>query len=889
MYRGRGPTLFCAVAISFLIAAPHLHAASPSLCLSIEEGCNVLDGTLRVRIQLGATDSRVVSGQFSIQYDPARLDFAYITPGQTCDPTSPFNTELFEVVDESTGVIHYGTSIELGGAGTHGPALVACATFKIIAGVPGNVCLFNGPNPYETRLSNEMGFPVFINNAIACPTANPAPSYSCDSYVTSLNCVCPNGIAPDCSLLTDQCHTGYCDGFPGQCLSFPQDAGSCNDNNPCTHPDKCDNGYCIGTNCPDPSLCVIGEEGCHVPGSVVRYKVQLGSGEPIITSGQFTLMYDPAALDFLSIAPGDNCDVTSPFTNEIFENVDENQGKISYAVGIAPGIGVGTSGPATMACVTFMALGGTSTDLCMVSADNPFETRLSDDMGNSVTPDNGDTCHPYRPPPALSCASTIFDDTCNCPLGPPDCSRFTNSCNEGVCIDMPAHCQAMPDNEGQGCDDGYACSANESCVSGTCMATDCNNPSLCVNGGSSCPTIGGLYQVSIIVGSGDDVIVSGEFSLHYNPLALDFVSIAPGGGCDPTSPFDSEIFEFVNEATGDIHYAAGVDISSGGVGTMGPAALACLTFIVLKDTESNVCLFQDENPLITALVNDQGESIEIYNAVDCPLPQPSTDLSCLNIDVIDSCECPGGTADCTHLSDDCNLGFCDGPPYRCQSMSINEGGQCNDGNPCTTIDTCTNGVCMGTGCTSPSLCVLTEETCQVPSTKLVRIVIGEGDPYIVGGSFMMNFDPSIVSFISIEPGATCDPLSPFVLEVYEDVDLVTGSIFYAVGVDPGMENPGTQGPATLACLNIQLNAVDLDSSICISTGTNPSYTLLADRNGFSIPVDNTKDCVEPLLGDSLLSCDHVCKPVPTTTTWGTIILTLLLLVAARLRITARPI
>lgn len=882
MDRGRKRCI-CNLAVWILLTGvlPCARGNSASLCLHLENGCHVVGSALHARIRLDAGVTTVVSGQTTVQYDPNRLEFVAIAPGNTCDPTSPFVVPLFQVVDVAGGLIHFATSIQPGGLGATGQTTLACATFKIKAGVPGQLCLISAPNPYETRLSNNLGLPVFINNSAACPTSSPPPAFSCAHYVTSLNCVCPGGPPPDCTLLTDECNIGYCSGQPAQCTAAPQDGGSCDDENPCTHPDKCANGFCIGTNCPDPSLCVVSTNGCHVQGSLARFRVVLGAGVSVITSGQFTIRYDPAALDFLSIQPGDHCDAGSPFTNEIFESVNEGLGRVQYAVGIAPGIGTGTSGPATMACLTFLILDGSSTEICMVDAGNPFVTELADDMGHRVHPDNGDTCHPHRSLPVMSCAALEVDASCDCPNGAPDCSWYTDDCNIGVCVEPSAHCEGAPTNDGLACIDDYQCSSNEICVNGRCLASDCDNPSLCLVGGSSCPTLGGLYHVIVNIGAGDDMIVSGEFTLRYNPLALDFYSIVPGVHCDPASPFAVELFRDVDENEGIIRYAAGIDLAAGN-GTMGPAALACLSFVILNDTTSRVCLTPGANPFFTRLSNNMGQPIEIYNAHDCPLPGSSTDLSCLPIEVINNCVCPGGVADCSHLNDACNVGYCDGPPKQCRVIAINDGGDCDDGNPCTTLDLCHEGVCVGSGCESPSLCVVADENCLVNRLKRVRIVMGAGDPFVVGGSFVLNYAPSVVRFLDVSPGNTCDPASPFMLEIHENVNEAAGTIFYAVGIDLFMNNPGTQGPATLACLTFELLAFDENSVVCLLTGDNPMFTMLVDANGFPVPVDNSKDCFLPG-GGSLLACDEVCQPVPTASTWGLIVFGLLLITAARLR------
>lgn len=874
----RGCALAAFVSLLFIDS---LHASNPSLCIDQDPRCHVLGGALRFRVKLGTSTQSIVSGQFSIQYNTQLLEFVNIMPGHDCEPSSPFEAGLFESVDTINGVIHYGVGIALGGTGTSTSTSMACVTFRILGSSPGEVCLFNGPNPFETKLANSFGFPVIISNASSCPLPPGSTGISCDSYVVSQSCVCGSGLPPDCSLLSDDCNAGVCTGLPAQCERLAYVNGACDDENECTNSDECDDGWCIGTNCPDPSLCVTPMAGCFVPGSLARFEIDLGSGQPLINGGQFSLSYDPTALRFVSIEPGAGCDPTSPFSYEVFENVKKHLGQIFYAVGIEPGVGTETTGPATMACVSFVVLQGPRAEVCLFDAGNPQETILSSEKGMPIQVDNADTCHPHRGYPILSCDEVSTTDTCDCGGITANCSPMDSPCSVGVCEGSPASCVSHSINEGLPCDDGYECSTIDLCESGLCRGQNCTNPSLCLQANETCPVVDGLHRIVVQMGDGSPVITSGEFSIAYDPTVLELVSIEPGHSCDPTSPFVLPIFLDVDEVNGVIHFAVGVDLNGPLLGTQGPAALACLAFRIMADIDSDVCIFREPNPLRTALVDDQGRDVEIYNAFHCPLVGAAVDVTCLPVEVMDTCLCDVGVPDCSLLTDACNLGFCGGTPNQCRQMPTNEDGFCDDINPCTIVDKCSEGVCVGTGCASQSLCVDVDESCQVPSEKLVRVIMGAGDPYIVGGEFTLLYDPSVVEILAIHPGASCDPDSPFVMEIFESINAIDGEIFYAVGVELGANAEGTQGPAVLACIEIRLLERDPNSEICLYADQNPAITVLVDRNGFPVYVDNTEDCTEDLFRNPLLSCDRACIPIPTLTTWGTVILALLMLVGGK--------
>ncbi len=58
--------------------------------------------------------------------------------------------------------------------------------------------------------------------------------------------------------------------------------------------------------------------------------------------------------------------------------------------------------------------------------------------------------------------------------------------------------------------------------------------------------------------------------------------------------------------------------------------------------------------------------------------------------------CTGDSVDCSHLDDGCTIGVCNESNGECETDSAEDGGSCDDLNPCTEGDTCTDGVCDGT-------------------------------------------------------------------------------------------------------------------------------------------------------------------------------------------------
>ena len=61
---------------------------------------------------------------------------------------------------------------------------------------------------------------------------------------------------------------------------------------------------------------------------------------------------------------------------------------------------------------------------------------------------------------------------------PPDCSGLTDQCNDGVCDDVLDACVSQPKTDGLSCDDGDACTTDDTCAAGTCAGS----PLSCADG-----------------------------------------------------------------------------------------------------------------------------------------------------------------------------------------------------------------------------------------------------------------------------------------------------------------------------------------------------------------------------------------------------------------------
>ena len=87
---------------------------------------------------------------------------------------------------------------------------------------------------------------------------------------------------------------------------------------------------------------------------------------------------------------------------------------------------------------------------------------------------------------------TCVAGACEVTVTPPDCSSLTNDCNTGTCNATNGECEAIPSNNGGSCDDGNACTENDTCNDGTCAgsAVDCSGLSDECNTGTCNATSG---------------------------------------------------------------------------------------------------------------------------------------------------------------------------------------------------------------------------------------------------------------------------------------------------------------------------------------------------------------------------------------------------------------
>lgn len=165
------------------------------------------------------------------------------------------------------------------------------------------------------------------------------------------------------------------------------------------------------------------------------------------------------------------------------------------------------------------------------------------------------------------------------------------------------------------------------------------------------------------------------------------------------------------------------------------------------------------------------------------------------------------------------------------------------------VSICVSGASLAA---DPSVCVVVDAGTPVLGESIgVSLVLGSGDPFIVGGQFAVRYDPNALTYDGVSAGTMCDAASPFGQIGSLELDEANGELLLSVVVPIGQS--GTQGPATLACMDFVV-ASQTASEVCVIDEID---TFLSREGGVAVTPNNTADCpAEP----PALACGHILEP-----------------------------
>jgi hypothetical protein len=539
-------------------------------------------------------------------------------------------------------------------------------------------------------------------NGTGCDDGKPCTTGdSCQAGVcvpTVNNCGCTtNG---DCHAL-DQCHDdGTCGGDFKCTYPVKTNGTGCDDGNPCTQTDTCQSGVCTGAN---PKTCGAPDQ-CH----------EAGSCDP----GNGTCVY-PSKTDGTACSDGDLC-----------TQVDTCQGGV--CVGSQPKICAndecrfgGNCVPATGQCD-----GVPKPDDTPCNDGNPCtqndKCTAGACAGAAVTCTALDSCHNVGTcssttglctnPPKLNGADCDDGNACTsgekCTNGV--CGNATSvvtcaptdACHaEGVCDPATGQCSNPIRPNGTPCNDEKECTTGDTCQAGACTpaASDCT-----CNVTGDCPAVN-QCQMAVVCNSSHKC----EYVLKTDGTPCDDGDACTTGETCTDGVCGTPTSTVTCTALDQCH----------GVGACDPATGKCTNPIKADGTSCNdqvTCTTGDacQAGVCVFAVND----CTCVDDGDCPAPTPcleqgtcsptthkcsysakSDGTPCDDGNACTSgescqggmCEAPTQVVTCAPLDACHEAGVCDVATGRCSDPLKADDTTCDDGDECTTGETCQGGLCMG--------------------------------------------------------------------------------------------------------------------------------------------------------------------------------------------------
>ncbi|MFO0760369.1 MAG: kelch repeat-containing protein [Byssovorax sp.] len=595
-----------------------------------------------------------------------------------------------------------------------GPAMI---TPRYAEGVTllqtGKVLAAAGANGAVVLTSAEI---MSLNNAngTACTLAGECQSGFCvDGFCCSA--ICNAGACDSCALSGGASANGTCTLLTGT---------ACDDSNACTQTDTCQAGLCVGGN---PKVCAA-SDACHDVG---------------VCAPATGICSNPNKVN------GSACNDGNPCTqNDTCQNGACVAGAPIVCAASDACHDVGVCNPATGICSNPAKANGaacndgnacTQNDTCQNGAcvaGAPVVCAASDachDVGvcNQATgvcsnPNkaNGSACNDGNP-----CTQ---NDTCQngvCTAGAPVVCVASDACHDaGVCNPATGVCSNPNKANGSPCNDGNACTQNDTCQAGVCTG----GPAVVCSASDQCHDVGVCNQATGVCSNPPKA--DGAACNDGNACTLTDTCVAgacTGGNAVVCAALDScHDAGVCNQATGMCSNPAKAD------GVACDDGNAC--------TQTDTCMAgtcMGNNP-VTCVALDQCHDAGACDMVTgkCSDPAKVDGAMCDDGDActeLDSCTagaCTGGMPVTCVPMDECHdAGKCDAATGMCDNPAKADGSQCDDKNACTSTDVCTAGVCGG----AAKECMAMDEchdvgTCDAASGDCSNPAKADGTPCSTG-------------------------------------------------------------------------------------------------------------------------------------------------------------
>jgi len=587
----------------------------------------------------------------------------------------------------------------------------------------------------------------------------------------------PCSTAADCDD-TNECTSDFC--HPVGVCYHGNVSGSCDDSNACTQNDTCSSGTCVGSQVPGCILCSTAADcndnsPCTIDscvGGVCQYSPNNGVA---CDDNNICTSTDTCSGGACAGTPIAGCD-------ECSADPECNDGNPCTTDSCHP-VGICIYANNTLPCNDGIAC--TQNDVCnnATCAGTPTPDGGACDDGSSCTTNDtctGGVCDGVPANDGASCndgSICTFADVCAggaCAGTPNDCSPLTNACNVGVCNETTGMCAQMVANNGGACNDGAACTQNDTCGAGVCSGTsvDCSPlTGICAIG--TCNSSTGLCE-AIPRNEGspcDDQSLCTSNDSCVKGVCTGSVTDCSGlnntcnvgvcnsgtGSCETAPANEGGVCDDASLCTQNDRCASGACVGTpvdcSGLATAclssacNPATGSCQTSPINEAgpcsdgdlcTQGDVCTSGScaGTPMDCSAFN-AGCLLGVCNQANGQCQQIPAgeggacddDRPCTQNDVCTGGVCDGVPADCSGLTTVCTLGVCNGTTGACQALPTNQGGACNDNNRCTVNDRCNAGVCAGTAMDCSSLnTACTAGTCNPSSGLCYSTPTNQGGP-----------------------------------------------------------------------------------------------------------------------------------------------------------------
>lgn len=718
----------------------------------------------------------------------------------------------------------------LGGGCVHAPVAdgTGCSDGNVCNGAetcqvgtctPGTSLDCNDNNPCTDDSCDSQAGCQHVNNSDSCNDGN-----ACTTVDTCSggSCIGTPMVCDDGNLCTtDACVNGTCE--------FTNNNVTCNDNDPCTINDTCSGGACAGT----PIVCD--------DGNPCTTDTCVGGLCQFVNNSEFCDDGDPCTLNDTCVAGG--CAGASIVCNDNNPCTDDAcvGGNCVYTPNSAT-CNDGNACTENDACSGSVCSGTPIQDCCTSSAQCDDSNPCTDDAcvnnecqntPNTVICNDGNACTENDVCANGACAGTAIAGCCNLDS---ECTD-SNPCTDDACVNHA--CEYV--NNSAACNDGNACTENDLCSSGSCAGTPipecCNDNAECADGnpctvdtcvnhecqyasnsvpcddGDAC-TLNDTCNGGTCTGTPlicndnnpctDDACVGGECVYTPNSAACsDGNACTTGDVCiNGTCTGTPLVCNDSNPCTDDacvggecVYTPNSATCSDGNACTTGDLCInGTCTGTPMVCNDNNPCT--DDSCVA-------GNCVHTPNAATC-----DDGNACTHNDLCSGGACSGTTVDCDD-SDACTIDGCD------NGVCSHNPANCDDGNPCTN-DFCVVGTCQHTpiaSCNQLSLNVLgSTQICAGDAMDVALNVAGLQAP-INGVQVLFQYEPARLALTSISVGdGLTSPWNSAMPSYFSDTG---GSVVYSLV----LIGAGTSADARVATLHFT----------ALNPGSNSSPTTVAFR------------------------------------------------------------